>query len=103
MVPKKSFQSLLEILLKEHNVECKQARPLWGCHVSQDTMAKLPSIKFDMLQDDKGTTKVFEMPPHSYLKMAGDDLAMLLLTPWDFAGMGGKKGEEYWVLGAQFL
>jgi len=25
---------------------------------------------------------------------------MLLLTPWDFAGMGGKKGEEYWVLGA---
>lgn len=56
-----------------------------------------------MLQDDKGASKVFEMPPHSYLKMAGDDLAMLLLTPWDFAGMGGKKGEEYWVLGAQFL
>lgn len=53
-----------------------------------------------MLQDDKGTSKVFEMPAHSYMKMQGSDLAMLLLTPWDFAGMGGKKGEEYWVLGA---
>ena len=28
----------------------------------------------------------------------------LLFTPWDFVGLGGKeKGEEYWVLGAQFL
>jgi hypothetical protein len=103
MVPKKSFLSLIETLLKEHQVECKQARPLWGCHVNAEKMASLPSIKFDMVKDDKGESKIFEMPPHSYLKPAGDDLAMLLLTPWDFAGMGGKKGEEYWVLGAQFL
>jgi len=28
----------------------------------------------------------------------------LLLTPWDFKGLGSKqKGEDYWVLGAQFL
>jgi len=46
---------------------------------------------------------MFEMPVHSYMKRQGEDLSMLMLTPWDFAGMGGKKGEEYWVLGAQFL
>jgi len=56
-----------------------------------------------MLANEKGETKQFEMPPHSYLKRTGEDISMLLLTPWEFAGMGGKKGEEYWVLGAQFL
>ena len=30
-------------------------------------------------------------------------VARLLFTPWEFAGLGGKDGEEYWVLGAQFL
>lgn len=33
MVPKKSFLSLIQTLLKEHGVECMQAKPLWGCHV----------------------------------------------------------------------
>ena len=27
----------------------------------------------------------------------------MLINPWNFAGLGGKKGDEYWVLGAQFL
>jgi len=42
------------------------------------------------------------MPPHAYLKREEQqpEIAWLLLTPWDFAGLGGKKGEEYWVLGA---
>lgn len=26
-----------------------------------------------------------------------------MLTPWNYAGIGGEKGEEAWVLGAQFL
>lgn len=30
-------------------------------------------------------------------------MALLLITPWQFQGLGGKDGEEYWVLGAQFL
>lgn len=29
--------------------------------------------------------------------------SMLLINPWEFQGLGGKEGEEYWVLGAQFL
>jgi hypothetical protein len=35
MVPKKSFLALVETLLKEHGVECRQSKPLWGCHVDE--------------------------------------------------------------------
>jgi hypothetical protein len=27
----------------------------------------------------------------------------LLISPWDFVGIGAGKNEEYWVLGAKFL
>jgi len=37
------------------------------------------------------------------MRREGAEIAWLLMTPWDFAGLGGKEGEEYWVLGAQFL
>jgi hypothetical protein len=45
------------------------------------------------------------MPHHAYIKRNGKNHAQffLLLTPWQFMGMGGKEGEEYWVMGAQFL
>jgi len=71
MVPKKSFLALIETLLKEHGVECRQSKPLWGCHVDEAKYSQLPSIKFDMLQNENGTSKVFEMPVQSYLKPAG--------------------------------
>jgi hypothetical protein len=55
--------------------------------------------------DKSGNTKTFKMPKESYMKMEPGygHLAWLLISPWDFAGMGGLPGEEYWVLGAQFL
>lgn len=27
----------------------------------------------------------------------------MLFSPWNFYGLGGKQGDDYWVLGAQFL
>jgi len=27
-------------------------------------------------------------------------IGRFLFMPWNFMGMGGKPGEEYWVLGA---
>lgn len=105
MAPKKTFLHLMETLLKEHKVPCQPAKPLWACQVTEEQFASLPSIKFDFIASEKGDTKTFEMPPHAYLKREEQqpEIAWLLLTPWDFAGLGGKKGEEYWVLGAQFL
>jgi len=76
---------------------------------------KLPKMKFTLVQNEKGDTKDVFMPRHSYMKIdpgitaVGKEdgkrhmVARLLFTPWEFAGLGGKEGEEYWVLGAQFL
>jgi len=76
---------------------------------------KLPKMKFSLVKNEKGETKDVFMPRHSYMKIDPGITAMstkdgkkhmvgrLLFTPWEFAGLGGKEGEEYWVLGAQFL
>ena len=54
-------------------------------------------------------SKKFMMPPPAYImpqinKQTNTVQCFLLLTPWDFAGLGAKQpGEDYWVLGAQFL
>ena len=48
-----------------------------------------------------------QMPKEAYMMYranATDEMCFLLLSPWEFAGLGAKnKDEEYWVLGAQFL
>ena len=46
------------------------------------------------------------MPRQAYMKFAyqgQEEGCMMLINPWNFSGLGGKKGDEYWVLGAQFL
>jgi hypothetical protein len=46
------------------------------------------------------------MPREAYMKymwQGEQQGCMLLINPWNFSGLGGKKGDEYWVLGAQFL
>jgi len=36
-----------------------------------------------------------------YKEKDGEQMCFLLLSPWEFQGMGAKsKDEEYWVLGA---
>jgi hypothetical protein len=88
-------------------------QPLWGCIVpSEDAYMKLPKMKFTLVQNEKGDVKEVFMPRHSYMKIdpgisaVGKEdgkkrmVARLLFTPWEFAGLGGKEGEEYWVLGA---
>ena len=58
-----------------------------------------------MVLNAEGATKTFEMPRHAYMKLdpRQPGRGYLLFTPWNFAGLGGKPDEEYWVLGAQFL
>jgi hypothetical protein len=59
-------------------------------------------MKFNLAVDSKGETLDVNMPKESYLKfeITMKDTAWLLFTPWEFEGLGGKPGEEYWVLGA---
>ena len=45
------------------------------------------------------------MPKHAYMKLDSNypGVARLLFSPWSIGGIGMKPGEEYWILGAQFL
>ena len=36
MTPKKTFLHLMETLLKEHQVPCQPAKPLWACQVTDE-------------------------------------------------------------------
>ena len=64
----------------------------------------LTDLEFDLKLNSQGETKKLKMPPTAYMKF-DDKLKkfVLFVTPWQFSGMGGQKGEEYWILGAQFL
>jgi len=67
----------------------------------------LPNLRFNMVADETGKSKMVDMPKESYMmhkKKDGQEGCFLLISPWKFAGMGAKsEKEEYWVLGAQFL
>ena len=56
---------------------------------------------------DASSSKYMQMPKEAYMmhkEENGAEMCFLLISPWDFAGLGAKsKDEEYWILGAQFL
>jgi len=64
------------------------------------------------VKNEAGESVKVVMPATAYLKRekaatAVDkktgkrlNVARLGMTPWEFKGLGGKPGEEYWVLGA---
>ena len=113
MAPKDDFVKMIHLLAEKYGIICQQMQPLWGCIVpSEEAYMKLPKMKFTLVQNEKGDLKDVYMPRHSYMKIdpgitaVGKEdgkkrmVARLLFTPWEFAGLGGKEGEEYWVLGA---
>ena len=65
---------------------------------------QLPPIEFTLKTDKSGEDFVVKMPKDGYMQYTPEYKAYaILISPWNFYGMGGKPGEEYWVLGAQFL
>jgi len=67
----------------------------------------LPNLSFNFVGMDDGTTKYLHMGKEAYMmykKVKEVEVCFLLISPWNFEGLGAKnKEEEYWVLGAQFL
>ena len=101
--PEKQFIELVKNLLQQYRVFCTPNMPMYSCsNLTDSTYEKLPSLQFTLvsLQNEH---RHFEMPKNSYMKRDGIDQGWLMITPWDFDGLGGKQGEEYWALGAQFL
>jgi hypothetical protein len=58
-----------------------------------------------MITRKDGQTKEFLMPRQAYMKFTPEDpnFAKLYFVPKEFKGLGRKPGEEYWILGTQFL
>ena len=80
--------------------------PVLPCECSVEQYDALPDIQFPIIKNDSGESATIRMPKHAYMKFATDGEqtgCMLMINAWEFAGLGGKEGEEYWVLGAQFL
>lgn len=103
MAPEKSFITFVKSL-NEFGFKCQETVPVWSCEGNQDQYNKLPSIDMNLLLNDKGEKSVIKMPKEAYLKFdPQQNIYFLLISPWQFMGLGGKKGEEYWVMGAQYL
>ena len=106
--PKKSFMALVNNLYKNHNIAClpMPGAPVYPCKCSSADYDNLPDLQFNIQKNAEGEETVIRMPRQAYMKFAyqgKEEGCMLLINPWDFAGLGGQKGDEYWVLGAQFL
>lgn len=106
MAPEPSFVRLITSLNNDYGVGCEAMRPVWGCSCTKESYSKLPSISFNVFANPEGKTFFVEMPKEAYMRYARrgeEEGCFLLIHPWDFQGIGGKPGEQYWVLGAQFL
>lgn len=68
-------------------------------------MGDLPSIELNLMLKESGETRSIYMPPQAYLRSDSKhpNNFFLLISPWQFMGLGGRPGEEYWVMGAQFM
>lgn len=93
---------------KDHGVQClpMDGMPVLPCECSVEQYDALPPISFNIMKDEAGEKGMIHMPKQAYMKFATDGEqtgCLLMINPWEFAGLGGKEGEEYWVLGAQFL
>jgi len=110
MAPQKSFIQLIKILAEDYKIVCQKNKPVWTCSgLTMEKYFELPSIKFSLISGPNGETKEVEMPKHAYMQMdpTKPNTGRLLFIPWIFKGdeksMDMKDGEEYWILGAQFL
>jgi len=103
LAPTKSFNAMTEVF-KEAGMHCEQAQPLWGCECTQEQYNSLPDMKLNLLLNEKGEKKDITMPKSSYMyKLKQSNVCFILMTPWEYMGIGGNKNDEYWVLGDQFL
>lgn len=109
MAPMKSFGLLLKNLYKNHKVACLpvDGLPMIPCKATKEQYKALPDLEFTILAGPDGKKTTIKMPKEAYMKFTSENetgfTSMLLINPWEFQGLGGKEGEEYWVLGAQFL
>lgn len=109
MAPMKVFGNFLKSLYQKHKVACLpvEGLPMIPCKATKEQYKTLPDLEFTIVAGPDGKKVPIKMPKEAYMKFTQENetgfTSMLLINPWEFQGLGGKEGEEYWVLGAQFL
>lgn len=104
MAPEKSFVELIKGLA-DYGLQCQESQPVWMCKGPPEKTNNLPSIELNLMTNPSGETKTVKMPSQAYIRQDSKhpERFFLLISPWQFMGLGGKDGEEYWVMGAQFM
>lgn len=111
LIPSEDFKSLTETLDKTYGVQCAKSsdkKDNFSAQVSSSDctckdIKSLPALDITILangEDKNGQT--FAMPRETYIKDSGNGKCELLLNPNDMQ-IGARYGENYWVMGDQFM
>ena len=110
LIPPNDFKTLTQMLDTQYGVKCtpeKKKDNVSAQVVSSDCTCSnynaMPSLKMQIMANGEDKTgKQFVMPRESYIKDQGEGKCQLLLNPNDMQ-IGARYGEDYWVMGDQFM
>ena len=110
LIPTSDFKTLTETLEKKYGVACakkaakdKNSAQIDASDCTCKDVASLPSLSINLrASKDDQTGKAFTMPRETYIKDAGNGKCQLLLNPNEMQ-IGARYGENYWVMGDQFM
>jgi len=67
MAPEKTFADMVVAIQKQTGIQCFESQPVWGCMCEQKSYDALPNLRFNMVADESGKSKVVDMPKESYM------------------------------------
>jgi hypothetical protein len=110
LIPSEDFKALTTLLSKSYGVTCaasaeakKDKAQVNASSCTCKDYTALPALKFSIFAtgEDK-TGKQFSLPRETYMKDEGAGKCQLLLNPNDMQ-IGARYGENYWIMGDQFM
>ena len=67
MAPEKTFADMVVAIQKQTGIQCFESKPVWGCMCDSKSYDSLPNLRFNMVADESGKSKVMDMPKESYM------------------------------------
>lgn len=110
LIPSEDFKALTTLLSKSYGVTCaasaeaqKDKAQVNASSCTCKDYSTLPALKFSIFATGQDTTgKQFSLPKETYMKDEGAGKCQLLLNPNDMQ-IGARYGENYWIMGDQFM
>jgi saccharopepsin len=110
LIPSEDFNKLTALLDTKYGVKCTAAEKKEGALAQVNPSSctckdynALPELDLKLLQTKEDTKgKYFSMPRETYIQDKGNGTCKLLLNPNDMQ-IGARYGENYWIMGDQFM